>query len=153
VADVDRGFDEIARVLAPGGTALFVNANPERPDFIRSPHSVQYHSAEQFRDALSRRGFEVEVEGAFPVEHSVGHGSGATIRLMALARRILEGLGLVPRNLRGRARLKRLVYGKQRAVPAELADGFGSIAPRTRVANGHAGGYKVLYVTARLPRS
>jgi SAM-dependent methyltransferase len=152
VPDMERGFDEITRVLAPGGLILFVNANPERTDFIRSPHSLHYHSADDFRAALSRRGFQVDIEGAFPVEASAGGSARLSSRVMSLARRILETLGLVPESLRGRARLKRLVYGKQLSVPAELAEGFASRRPRAKLTNGRARGYKVLYVTARLPK-
>ena len=48
VPDMNAAFDEIARVLSPTGVVVFVNANPERPDFIRSPHSHHYHSAAEF---------------------------------------------------------------------------------------------------------
>ena len=63
--------------------------------------------------------------------------------------RALEGLHLIPRTLRGRARLKRLVYGKLLEVPAELPEGFAPLASRTPVARGPVRGYKVIYVTAR----
>jgi SAM-dependent methyltransferase len=150
VADTERAFRETARVLTPGGVALFASANPERPDFVRSPHSVSYHSADQFRAALEALGFRVTVEGAFPVEigeAGLGHRlGGAALRL---ARRTLERLRLVPRTLRGRAWLKRLVHGKLTPVPAELLTGFAGEAARHVVAAGPARGFKVLYVTAK----
>jgi SAM-dependent methyltransferase len=148
VPDMNRGFDEIVRVLAPGGSVLFANANPERPDFIRSPHSVHYHSADEFRAALTTRGLQVQVEGAFPVDAGAGD-SGISSPFLRLARGVLEAFGLVPQTLRGRARLKRLVYGKLITVPPELGQGFGQVHPRQPVPLGPARGPKVLYVTAR----
>jgi SAM-dependent methyltransferase len=152
VPDMAAGFHELARVLAPGGTLLLVNANPERPDFIRSPHSVHYHTADEFRAALAARGLTVTTEGAFPVEDTgPANGPALTGRVLALVRSVLETLGLVPRTLRGRARLKRLVYGRLREVPAELPPEFGRVHPRAAIPPGPARGHKVLYVTARKP--
>ena len=148
IHDVTRALDDIVTVLAPDGMVLFVNANPERPDFIPSPHSVHYHTADEFRTALGQRGFTVQIMGAFPVIPSK---SGGAIKqliggVLPIARRILETFGLVPKTLRGRARLKRLVYGKLLTVPSELQPGFSEVAERTPVAPGPQRGYKVIYV-------
>jgi len=139
VPDMGRAFDEMVRILAPGGTVLFVNANPERPDFIASPHSVHYHTADEFRRELVRRGLTVTVEGAYQVM--------AASPLTRWARRALSALGLVPKTLRGRARIKRLLYRSLPSVPAELPEHFAEIASRTALQPGPAPGYKVIYVT------
>lgn len=148
VPHMDAAFDEIARVLGASGTVAFVNANPERPDFIRSPHSVHYHTADEFGQALGRRGFSVTIEAAFPVAPAdtgiVRRIRSAALRLL---RRALEVLHLVPRTLRGRARLKRLVFGRLRVVPSELPTDFSPEAERVAVDPGATGGWKVLYVT------
>jgi len=144
IPHMEQAFRELARVVSAGGTVAFVNANPERPDFITSPHSVHYHTADEFRAAFGALGFGVSVEGAFPVEQHRGRGRAAS-----LARRVLEGLGLVPRTLRGRARLKRLVYRTLHELPPELGDGFATVAPRVAVAAGPVTGFKVIYVIAR----
>jgi SAM-dependent methyltransferase len=145
---MDLAFREIARVVAPGGTAAFVNANPERPDFIKSPHSVHYHTADQFRATLEALGFRVTVEGAFPVAAAEGRARRVGA-MLSLVRRVLEKLGLVPKTLAGRARLKRLLYGKLRKLPAELPPGFATVASKAAVASGSVRGYKVIYVAAR----
>jgi ubiquinone/menaquinone biosynthesis C-methylase UbiE len=151
VPDMERAFDDIARVLAPHGSVLFVNANPERSDFIESPHSIHYHTASEFHAALSRRGFAVQVAGAFPTD-SPSETVRARIasRLFSLARRVLEGLGLVPTTLKGRARLKRLVHRKLLEVPPELSAGFGEAGDRIPLGAGPQRGYKVLYVQGTL---
>ncbi|HWO88532.1 MAG TPA: class I SAM-dependent methyltransferase [Gemmatimonadales bacterium] len=152
VPRMTSAFDELTRIVAPGGTVLFVNANPERPDFITSPHSTHYHTAAEFRSELERRGFVVSVEGAFPVEPPA---TGVVAQLkglaLRLARTVLEALHLVPRTLRGRARLKRLVYGKLIEVPAELPEGFAPVAQRAPIGTGPVTSFKVLYVTAVKP--
>lgn len=148
VPDMSRAFRDIARVLTPDGTVMFVNANPERPDFIRSPHSVRYHSADEFRRALTALGFHATVEGAFPIDPP-DPGAFARIRRLSVValRRALEGLRLVPRTLRGRARLKRLVYGQMLEVPEELPPGFAPVADRVPVPPGPVRDLKVIYVT------
>jgi len=146
VRNVDKAFDDIARVLVPQGTVLFVNANPERPDFIRSPHSVHYHTANEFQAALERRGFSVSVAGAFPSQPS-GAGSNTFFgRAVPIARQLLETAGLVPRTLRGRAKLKRLVYRKLKLVPPELTEGFASVAPLFALEGSRSVGFKVIYI-------
>lgn len=147
VPDMARGFREMARVLAPGGILFFVNANPQRPDFIKSPHSVHYHTADEFRDVLRAQGLDVAVEGLFPVAAGRATPSFAS-RALSVARRLLEAIGLIPRTLRGRARLKRLVYGKLTELPAQLPPGFATSAPRFPVERGPVPGYKVLYIRA-----
>jgi SAM-dependent methyltransferase len=150
VPDMERAFDEVVRVLAPHGTALFVNANPERPDFITSPFSVHYHTADEFRAAFERRGLDVTTGGAFPIDRAR---TGALPRAIGagigLARLVLRSLGLVPRTLRGRARLKRLLYRDLTLLPAELPPGFAEVEPRVAVPPGPVRDFKVIYVTAR----
>ena len=148
VAGMEAALDEVARVLAPGGVILFVNANPERPDFIHSPHSVHYHTADEFRVALAHRGFAVTVQGAFPVDPAKSGGRPTTRgRVIRLARRVLERLHLVPTTLRGRARLKRLMFGRLRELPPELPSGYAALEPRVTLPPGTVRGYKVIYVT------
>ena len=148
VPDMSKAFDDIERALAPGGRVLFVNANPQRPDFIRSPHSIHYHSADEFRHELQKRNFDVTVEGAFPVEPASDSLKARVVGLVfTVARKTLETFGLVPKTLRSRARIKRLLYKHLPEVPAELSAGFATTAPRVPVPAGPVTGYKVLYVT------
>ena len=149
VPDMDAAFAEIGRMLVPGGMVLFVNANPERPDFIRSPFSTHYHNAREFRRALEGLGFEVTVEGAFPVELPSGRRALLPGGVTRLIRQVLETLRLVPRTLRGRARLKRLMYGKLTELPPELVAGNGKLASRHPLREEDSSRFKVLYVTGR----
>jgi SAM-dependent methyltransferase len=145
IPDMMAAFAEITRVLAPGGVVMFVGANPERADFIPSPYSTRYHRADEYRAVLTARHFDVTVEGAFPLDPP---GAGARERVAGVARRTLQALGLVPTTLRGRARLKRLVFRSLMALPAELPPGFTPVEPRERQVAGPVRRFKVLYVTA-----
>jgi SAM-dependent methyltransferase len=150
IPHMERAFDEVARVLAPQGTVLFINANPERPDFVTSPHAVHYHSADELRAALEARGFDVTSEGAFPVEAPEPSLASHLARpLLSWVRRMLQALRLVPRTLRGRARLKRLIYRHLVPLPAELPASFSSIQPRIPTPRGPVPEFKVIYVTGR----
>jgi len=150
IPNMELAFDEVARVLGPGGAVLFVNANPERRDFVTSPHAVHYHSADEFRAALHARGMRVGIQAAFPVDPPE---TGAVARFKGLAigtlRRVAEALRLIPKTLRGRARLKRIIYGHPIKVPPELEAGFAVAASRVPVSPAAVTGHKVLYVTGR----
>jgi SAM-dependent methyltransferase len=152
VPRMERAFQEIARVLAPGGRALFANANPERPDFIRSPHSTHYHTADELRAALEGEGFQVTTSAAFPIVPQ-RRGAPARVAARALAglRRGLEAAGLVPRTLRGRARLKRLLYGRLPTTPAEVPEAFAPAAALEPVPPGAVRQHKVIYVQGDRP--
>ena len=61
---------------------------------------------------------------------------------------MMEAWHLVPKTLKGRARLKRLVFGRLREVPAEIPEGFATLAPLVPLERGPVRGFKVVYVRA-----
>jgi SAM-dependent methyltransferase len=148
VRDFSVAVDEIGRVLAPGGLVLFVNANPERPDFIQSPYSEHYHSIAEFRALLEPRGYEVQTCAAFPLNEKRKFGIFGHVvsHLIPLARRIAQALRLIPRTLRGRARIKRLIFGNLRAMPIELPRDFARAVELVPVDSARVSGHKVIYV-------
>lgn len=151
VRDFPTALEEISRILAPRGVVLFVNANPERPDFIRSPHSEHYHSASEFRALLESRGYVVETSAAFPLNDSKNRGltTRAISGILPYVRRGAEALRLIPRTLRGRARIKRLIFGNLVTLPRELSPNFAAMAPLEPVAGAPVRSHKVIYVIGR----
>lgn len=143
--DVERAFDEVARVLAAVGTVVFVNANPERTGFVRRTRAVRYHTAAEFREALKNRGFEVEIHALFPLERGTGL-RGVAVRV---ARTVVKGLGLVSRSLKTRAALKRVAFGSLVRVPGAIDDSFGSCAERHPWTQGRSHEFKVIYATGK----
>jgi SAM-dependent methyltransferase len=151
VRDFNKALDEIGRLLDSDGVLLFVNANPERPDFIRSPHSEHYHSAREFRELLENRGYKVETAGAFAVAATSDPGVMKRIsgRALPIARRVAEALNLIPKTLQGRARIKRLLFGKLRTMPRELPHDFAPRETLTPLETVPATSHKVIYIVAR----
>lgn len=138
----ERALAEFTRVLARGGCLAMVNANPERPDFIASPHSHHYHTADELRTLFEKQGWSVIVESAFPLAR------GSMSAAISVVRKVLSRLGLVPRTLRTRAFLKRIAYGPLQSLPPELPEGFAGVAPRYARPPGPILDFKVIYVTA-----
>ena len=130
------------RLLRPGGKLLINSANCERRDFNPSPFSTRYFSASEIKEVLERNGFHTEVFAAFPLE---SHGAGDVVRQMC--RNVAVKLRLIPKNMKWKAVVKRLFFGKLKPLPnalgAELPTGE-SLVPI------HGGqpvtNYKVLYV-------
>ncbi len=127
VPDPERAVAEAARVLEPGGVAVFVTPNRltvGRPDEIIDPyHHVELDAAELER--LLRHGFgEVELHGLF--------GSGLYMRHYEAERRQLDSLlscdplrlrRLVPR------RLRQALYDWRLGRARREAGEFGAISP------------------------
>jgi hypothetical protein len=72
--------------------------------------------------------------------------------LLRIARSIAEGLRLVPRTLLGRARIKRLIFGKLRTMPAELPRDFAPRETLVPLDGKPANEHKVIYVVGRRGR-
>ena len=120
--DAARFLKETQRVLRPGGTLLIVTVNPEWEGFNPSPLMTRYWSADDLLAALRERGFAAHVQGAF-AESAEG-----TAWAIGLIRRAAVALHLVPRTMRGKALLKRIFYGRLKAVPPLVGDS--SLRPR-----------------------
>jgi SAM-dependent methyltransferase len=151
VREFNAALDEIGRVLAPGGVVLFVNANPERPDFIRSPHSEHYHSALEFRELLEKRGYRVETFAAFALaaQSELSISRKLVGRMVPAVRRMARALHIVPKTLKGRARIKRILFGRLRTMPRELPHAFAPREPLTKLGTDRANNHKVIYVIGR----
>lgn len=98
-------------VLRPGGTIVVCLPNPEGAAFHPSPFSHTYPSAGELAAWLTVAGFDAQIFGGFPTGQTSVLG-----RLVALGTSAVSKLGVMPRTLRGRARLKRLVHGKLRPL-------------------------------------
>jgi SAM-dependent methyltransferase len=147
VPDAARFVAECKRVLRPGGQVLIATANKDLSDFNPSPLSHKYYGVAEL-DALFRgAGFSPEHHGYLPV----GTVSWRQ-RVLRPVKRAVVGLGLMPKTMKGKKLLKRLVFGKLVPMPAELPPPNGAFDPPTPLAAGVPDrSHKVLYCRATLP--
>ena len=109
--DIPKFLSEVRRVLTSDGILFITMPNPERRGFHRSPHSSTYPTADQLRILLEDAGFESEIYAAFAMSQTF------PARLLHACFTLAERFHIVPRSLKGRARLKRLIQGKTSGFP------------------------------------
>lgn len=142
----DRFIAEARRVLKDDGILLTCSANKEWPGFNPSPFSYRYFSAGELRELLSGGGFNAQVFAAFPVGNNRMMG-----RVFFAIRRVAVRFHLIPKTMRGKGVLKRLVYGKLSGLPAELIDNGGRECPLVCVPHSQpTSNYKVIYAIGHL---
>lgn len=145
LAEPQRFVAEARRVLRLGGTVLVSTVNREWPEFNPSPFTYRYFSAPELRRLLAAEGFAVELMAGFPA-------ATASPRdlLLRAARRVAVGLHLIPRTMKGKQVLKRLIYGRLQPLPAEAEEGMAEPSPLIRLdGDGPVRGFKVLYAIGR----
>jgi hypothetical protein len=92
----------------------------------------------------------IEAYGAFPTASPALTRLGRLRALiLALARSTLRELSLVPKTLKGRALLKRIIYSKQVLLPAEIPPAYTQPASLVPLQTGPAPSFKVIYVKAQ----
>lgn len=119
---VERFLTECRRVLRRGGTLLVASANKDLFDFNPSPRSTRYLGVVELGEVLQQHGFSAEFFGDTPM-------GTVSIRQRVLrpAKAVAARLGLIPKSMHGKKRLKRLVFGRLVPMPAELT---AATAPR-----------------------
>ena len=101
VPDQPAAVAEMARATAPGGRLVLSWPDPRRPGFIASPFATHYPEPAEVRSWLEPWCSAVEVRGAFPIS--------AERRTVVIARAIANRMRLIPKTMRRRGQLKRLL--------------------------------------------
>lgn len=147
LADVKRFVSECVRVLRPGGTLLIVTANKDLWDFHRSAYARQYLGVIELRDLLQAHGFQCKFFGYQDTRRSA-----LRQRILRPLKRFAVASGLMPKTMGGKRWLKRLVFGPQRAMPAELTAQTAAYSPPTPIASAVADSHhKIIYCAATRP--
>jgi ubiquinone/menaquinone biosynthesis C-methylase UbiE len=142
----ERFIAEARRILRRGGALYICSANREWDLFNPSPFSCRYFSARELGDLMRDAGFDVELLAGFA---EAKHGPRA--RLFGALRRTAVSLNLIPQTMRGKEKIKRLLYGKLTPLPTELTPGLGEARPLVQVRDGQAvRAHKVIYAIGRL---
>lgn len=113
--DIGRALGEAHRVLRPGGRLFISTINPAWSDFNPSPFSTVYLTANDLAQSLECRFDRVELFGAFPAV-----ADGLRDRAVSALKRRAVAWGCIPKTMKGKQFLKRLVFGTLVPVPAEL---------------------------------
>jgi lipopolysaccharide/colanic/teichoic acid biosynthesis glycosyltransferase/ubiquinone/menaquinone biosynthesis C-methylase UbiE len=122
VDDQPAAMAEAVRVLTPGGSVMVCAPNPTRPGFNPSPFSHAYPDVQGLAQLLAAQGLEVSVFGAFRVIPA-----GSRESLVETARKVAVRLHLVPRSMRVKAWVKRLLYGPRQRL-GEVHEGMAELA-------------------------
>jgi SAM-dependent methyltransferase len=126
VPDPERAVAEAARVLEPGGMAVFVTPNRltfARPDEIIDPYHHVELSADELRELCGRSFPQVELRGIFGSERYLEIVTAERRKLDALlARDPLRLRRFVPRRVRQRLYDRRLA--RERRAPDRAAAGI-----------------------------
>ncbi len=127
VPDIDSFVGECRRVLRPGGTLMLCLPNRDRPAFNPSPHSITYPNVPELQALLERHGFEARIYGGFKVAPAT-----ARDRLLDVLRHAAVALHLIPRSMKGKAMLKRILYGRLPKL-SEIREGMADYEEPTRL--------------------
>lgn len=117
LSDLPRFLRETRRVLRPEGKLIISTVNPEWHGFNPSPFSTKYYSAAELQRELTYAGFDSKAYVAFHDDPS-----GSMRWLKAAVRRVAIALRLIPKTMKGKEFLKRLLYGKLTPLPPEIAE-------------------------------
>lgn len=146
LSNAELFIDECVRVLRPGGKVLIASTNKDLYDFNPSPHSTKYFGVVEMADLLSKKGFRTNFFGYMDFSEVE-----QWQRILRPVKNLAVRLNLIPRSMKGKEVLKRLVFGKLHPMPAqvptkefvyEVPEPITSIEPNTR--------HKVLYCEATL---
>lgn len=116
--DITEALNECRRVLGKSGKLLLSLPNAQRPGFHPSPLSFQYPSTDGLHQLLRNSGFEtVRYFGAYNLTAPSVRGRliGTAFSCASVVARKLH---MIPRTLAGRARIKRLRYGRLERLQA-----------------------------------
>lgn len=138
---ISEFLSETKRILRPGGVLLIATANKDLYDFNPSRHSHRYLGVVELNHELGIHGFRTEFFGDTPVR-SVS----ARQRALRPAKAIASRLGLVPKSMKGKRLLKRLVFGGLVAIPAEITwDSASAVDPTPVTSDGPDSSHKVIF--------
>lgn len=117
--DAAKFVAEAHRVLKLDGELVICTVNPQWPSFHPSPLATRYYSAAELKRLLQPLFPSLKVMGAFPVDQG-----GAKSRVLDAVKKCAVALRLIPNTLEGRARIKRIFFGKLHELPQRLEPGM-----------------------------
>lgn len=118
IPNAERFVAEACRVLRSGGRVLITNSNKDLFDFNPSPYSTTYHGITELRELFENNSFTTQFWGSQPVKEM-----GLTEKITRPLKLFAVQLGLMPKTMRGKQLLKRVIFSKPVVMPAEILPG------------------------------
>jgi ubiquinone/menaquinone biosynthesis C-methylase UbiE len=146
IPNVAKMVAEMQRVVRPNGTVIIASVNCQWHGFNPSPFSLKYYSAEELLGLFSTKN-QSELQIGFL---DLPKGSNF---VTSFIRRVAVSLGLIPKTMEGKERLKRLFYGKLKQIPSVIYDDLGKIEPLipyTTIPKNEIENYKQLYLITKI---
>ena len=144
VPDASKLVAEAKRVLRPGGTLLIVNSNKDLYDFNPSPFSTTYHGVTELSALLRGHAFAPSFFGYLAVD-----AVSLRQRILRPVKRLAVALNLMPKTMKGKAFLKRLVFGQMTTMPTDIRDGMIDYEPPAAIpADQPDRRHKIIYCAA-----
>lgn len=141
---VEDFIAETRRILRAGGLLLLATANKDLVDFNPSPFSVCYLNPPELNDLLVANGFAAEFFGGSPQQQD-----GLASAVLRFAKQAVVRLRLMPRSMKGKRLLKRLVFGRLVQMPVEFdGSGVSFVPPVPIPASSPDRKHQVLYCAA-----
>ncbi|MDX1738958.1 MAG: class I SAM-dependent methyltransferase [Alphaproteobacteria bacterium] len=146
IPDAVNFVKECQRLLRRGGHVLVATANKDLFDFNPSPHTHRYYGVVELGELFGSRGFECEFFAGTPVTKA-----GWREKILRPVKRMVVALNLMPKTMKGKKMLKRLVFGGLVQLPAEITkDEISRAGSPDPIASGVADKtHKVLYCAAK----
>ncbi len=143
--DAAKFIAECGRVLRPGGHVLIVTANKDLWDFHPSPYTHKYYGVRELGELLAAHGFDAEYFGFQDASRS-----SLRQRILRPIKRAAVASGLMPKTMAGKRWLKRIVFGAEVMMPAELQTPTQPVEKLEKLTPGLADKrHKIIYCAAR----
>lgn len=121
---------ECQRVLKPQGKLLIATANKDLFDFNPSPYSHQYYGVPELNTLLAQYGFKSRFFGDTPLQ-SVP----LKQKILRPIKKLAVKLNLIPKSMKGKQFLKKLVFGEMMEMPHFISSETMSYIKPTEIPN------------------
>jgi SAM-dependent methyltransferase len=146
LTDSNAFLSECKRVLKRPGKLIICSANKEWRDFNPSVFSVHYFSAKELAELLISNGFAAQMFYSDQVSYD-----GYAAKILSIIKRIAVRLHCIPRSMRFKKYLKRIVMGPLIPMPAVLDDSLdANIHPNVLNLDCYDPDYKIMFAIGEL---
>lgn len=142
----EKFISECRRVLRDSGKVLIATANKDLYDFNPSPYGYKYYGVVELKKLFAKQGFTVEFYGNTPVD--ILPWQQKFFRPM---KKWAVKFGFVPKTLKKKKILKRLIFGRLVKMPSEIKENMVPFIEPTKLSSSHPDDkHKVIYCVATL---